>query len=655
MRVFVTSTTMTGMTTPSAFPPIKNRFSILYLLSLVFLLQSLAVRMVLLVKALPGMTHDPIVLIEMVSVGFLFDCITFAYCAIPFSILLVLIPEKTYVHRSFRFVMHGIFFAVLFVLLFDAAAEYLFFDEFETRFNFIAIDYLVYTREVVGNIRESYPLNKILFSIGLAAAALYLLLRSRIDRAVAPAPSTFVGRLRQGIVFAVLPLVALLYVDQSWTNISRDNYANELAGNGIYDLFAAFRNNELDFQKLYLTMDEDKALHHLQGLVSEKNGQRVSADRRDIEREVANAGPEKKLNVIVIIEESLSAEYLGSFGNNEGATPNLDQLAKESLFFTHVFATGTRTVRGLEAITLSMPPLPGTSVVKRPRNEDLFSWGTLMRSKGYDTRFIYGGHGYFDNMNYFFGHNGFAVTDRSDLAKDEITFANVWGVCDEDLFRRVIREGSRSHAAGKPFFFEVMTTSNHRPYTYPSGRIDIPSGTGRGGGVKYADYAIGQLIDEMKRQPWFKDTVIVIVADHCAASGGKVDLPVKRYEIPLLVYAPAHVKPGRFDRMMSQIDIAPTVLGMLNMSYRSRFFGRDVLKPGPAPERAFISTYQKLGYLAGDRLLVAGPKKHLDSYVVARADGSASEIKPREQDVVDMLSYFQGASTIYKNRLNRLP
>jgi len=134
-----------------------------------------------------------------------------------------------------------------------------------------------------------------------------------------------------------------------------------------------------------------------------------------------------------------------------------------------------------------------------------------------------------------------------------------------------------------------------------------------------------------------------------------VDLPVKRYEIPLLVYAPAHVRPGRVDRMMSQIDVAPTVLGLLNMSYRSQFFGRDVLKAGSAPDRAFISTYQKLGYLTGDRLLIAGPKKRLDSYVIARADGSASEVKPREQDVADMLSYFQGASTIYKNRRNMLP
>jgi phosphoglycerol transferase MdoB-like AlkP superfamily enzyme len=640
--------------TLSAYQQQNNRFGILYLFSLVFLLQSLAVRMVLLVRSLPGMTLEPLVLLKMLSVGFFYDCITFTYCAIPFTLLLTAVPERMYRHRLFRYVMHGALFAVLFVLLFDAVAEYLFFDEFETRFNFIAIDYLVYTREVLGNIRESYPLNKILFGIFAAASAAYALLHARIDRALTASSVAFGSRLRQGVVFAVLPLFGLLFVDQSWTTVSRNSYANELAGNGIYDLFAAFRNNELDFQKFYLTMEEQKVLENLRGLLTEKNGPLAGSDHRDITRLIANPGPEKKLNIIVIIEESMSAEYLGVFGDKGGQTPNLDRLAQESLLFTHAFATGTRTVRGLEAITLSMPPLPGTSIVKRPRNEGFFSWGSLMQSKGYDTRFIYGGHGYFDNMNYFFENNGFSVTDRADLAKEEISFANVWGVCDEDLFRRVIREGSRSHAAGKPFFFEVMTTSNHRPYTYPDGKIDIPSGTGRGGGVKYADYAIGRFIDEVKRQPWFVDTVIVIVADHCAASGGKVDLPVKRYEIPLLVYSPAHVKPGKVDRMMSQIDIAPTLLGILNMSYRSKFFGRDIMKADGAPERAFISTYQKLGYLTGDRLLVVGPKRRLDSYAVARADGSEREIAPREEDVADTLSYFQGASYIYKNRLNRL-
>ncbi|MHB8846128.1 MAG: LTA synthase family protein [Nitrospirota bacterium] len=638
----------------STFLPLQNRFGALLLLSLVFLVQSVVVRAVLFAKALPNLTHDPLALIELWVVGFLYDCITFSYSAVPLSLLLVFLPDRVYQHRIFRCVIHGIFYLALVALLFDAAAEYLFFDEFETRFNFIAIDYLVYTREVVGNIRESYPLNAILLSILMLAGGLYLFLRKHIDRAMASSSPSLLARVRQGSLFIVLPLLALLFVDQSWTNISRNNYANELAGNGIYDLFAAFRNNELDYQKFYPTTDERAALSRLRGLLEERNGPIVNGEKDGITRMITNRGPEKRLNVIVVIEESLSAEYLGVFGNPGGLTPNLDRLAGESLFFTHVFATGTRTVRGLEAITLSVPPLPGISLVKRPGNEGFFSWGSVMRSKGYDTRFLYGGYGYFDNMNYFFGHNGFDIVDRGDLNKNEITFANIWGVCDEDLFRRVVRESGRSFAAGRPFFHVVMTTSNHRPYTYPDGSIDIPSASGRGGGVKYADYAIGRFLEDAKKQPWFRDTVFVIVADHCAASGGKVELPVKRYEIPLLVYAPAHVRPRRVDTLMSQIDVAPTVLGILNMSYRTRFFGRDVLREDPAEGRAFISNNQKLGYITDDRLVIVGPKRYLAEYSYVRKDGSVRAVGPDDGPVQDSLAYFQGHNYVYQHRLNRI-
>jgi phosphoglycerol transferase MdoB-like AlkP superfamily enzyme len=171
--------------------------------------------------------------------------------------------------------------------------------------------------------------------------------------------------------------------------------------------------------------------------------------------------------------------------------------------------------------------------------------------------------------------------------------------------------------------------------------------------VKYADYAIGRFLEDAKKQPWFRDTVFVIVADHCAASGGKVDLPVKRYEIPLLVYAPAHVRPRTVDTLMSQIDVAPTVLGILNMSYRTRFFGRDVLREDPAAGRAFISNNQKLGYLTDDRLVIVGPKQYLAAYSYVRKDGSVREMRPEETTVQDTLSYFQGNNYVYKHRLNR--
>jgi len=356
----------------------------------------------------------------------------------------------------------------------------------------------------------------------------------------------------------------------------------------------------------------------------------------------------------VVVEESLSSEYLGSFGNREKLTPNLDRLTGQSLLFTNLYATGTRTVRGLEALTLSIPPLPGTSIVKRPQNGGFRSWGEILNGKGYESKYIYAGYGYFDNMNAFFAGNGFKIVDRSDFTKEEVSFANVWGVCDEDLFRKTIREASASHADGKPFFSMVMTTSNHRPFTYPEGRIDIPGKTGRSGGVKYADYAIGRFIAEASRQPWFKDTIFVFVADHCAGSAGKTDIPVKRYEIPLLVHAPHHIQPGRVETLMSQIDVAPTILGLMNLSYDTDFMGRDMLKDSGNAPRAFISTYQKLGYLTDDQLLVLGPRKYVAQYQTDRRSGAVNSRPLDEQLLVEMLAYYQGGNYLYKNRLNRI-
>jgi phosphoglycerol transferase MdoB-like AlkP superfamily enzyme len=199
-----------------------------------------------------------------------------------------------------------------------------------------------------------------------------------------------------------------------------------------------------------------------------------------------------------------------------------------------------------------------------------------------------------------------------------------------------------------------MTTSNHRPYTYPDGKIDIPSKTGRGGGIKYADYAVGRFLAEAKKKPWFTDTIFIVVADHCAGSAAKLALPVKNYEIPLFIYAPAHIKPRVVDRMMSQIDVAPTVLGLLNMKYTSAFVGKNILTPGPWTDRAFISTYQKLGYIQGETLLVLGPKKEADYFTFVRKDGATTVIKPQEELLLDALGYIQGTNYIYKNRLNRL-
>jgi phosphoglycerol transferase MdoB-like AlkP superfamily enzyme len=209
------------------------------------------------------------------------------------------------------------------------------------------VDYLVYTREVVGNIKESYPLLPIFSAIFWVSAAIFMLMKKYIGR-VFTGTSTLKQRALAAAVFAVVPMLSLAFVSLPLTSISKNSYANELAGNGLYDLVAAFRNNELDFNRFYATRDEQSVLATLRQQMREKNNDYASTDPRDMARTITNRGNEKRLNVIVVIEESLSAEYLGAFGNSGGLTPNLDRLAKESLFFTR---DRHEDRQGLEAIT----------------------------------------------------------------------------------------------------------------------------------------------------------------------------------------------------------------------------------------------------------------------------------------------------------------
>ena len=429
-------------------------------------------------------------------------------------------------------------------------------------------------------------------------------------------------------------------------------YQRELASNGPFQFFAAFRNNELDYQQFYSTLPESDVAGLLRSEVSEPNARFIGSDALDIRREIDNPGQPKRLNVVLVTIESLSAKYLGSFGDSRGLTPNLDALRKQSLAFSNFFATGTRTDRGLEAITLSIPPTPGRSIVKRiGREAGYASLGQQFAAQGYDSVFLYGGRGYFDNMNAFFGGNGYRIVDQSSVAEADIAFKNAWGMSDEDLYMQTLKIADADHKAGKPFFLQLMTTSNHRPYTYPEGRIDIPSGDGREGAVKYTDYAIGQLIAQARGKSWFKDTLFIFVADHTAGSAGKEDLPVANYHIPLFIYAPEQIEPREFTDVVSQIDLAPTLLGMLNFDYVSTFFGRNVLREDRNAGRALIGNYQHLGLFDGNNLAILSPRRGMRKHQDALGLSIESIVGTDDRLMRRDIAYYQGASHAFQKGL----
>ncbi|MCO4293524.1 sulfatase-like hydrolase/transferase [Solitalea sp. MAHUQ-68] len=542
------------------------------------------------------------------------------------------------------------FFIVCWLLVFNGVSEWFFWNEFGTRYNFIAVDYLIYTNEVVGNIQESYPLPVIITIVTLVSSGIFWLIRKPLIQSV-EAHSPVLKRSLVAVSLLITPLLSYYMVNSGWRLFSSNTFANELAGNGVYQFGEAFQNNQLDYNKFYKRLSDKEAFTILRKELSAPNAKFVSDDVFNIERDVTHDKPEVKKNIVLISVESLSADFLGTFGNTKNITPNLDSLAKHSLLFGNLYASGTRTVRGLEALSMGIAPTPGQSTVKRPDNHNMFTIGSVLRSKGYKTQYVYGGYSYFDNMKEFFSGNGYEVIDRSAIPADKVHYENIWGVADEDLFTLAMEVLDKNSKEGKPFFTQVMTVSNHRPYTYPDGRIDIPSSKQtRDGGVKYTDYAIGKFIREASQKPWFNNTIFVIVADHCASSAGKTDLPVNKYHIPCLIYAPGFIQPKVENRLMAQIDIAPTLLGLLNLNYRSKFFGKDLYQTTVGEEHAFISTYQSLGLIENDTLSVLSPVKRSEQYIPNFKDGSKLQKVTNDQHLKETVAFYQCASWMLANK-----
>ncbi|MCC8416179.1 MAG: sulfatase-like hydrolase/transferase [Rickettsia endosymbiont of Gnoriste bilineata] len=575
-------------------------------------------------------------------IGSLNDLVSLCYF-LPVILLLIigfhkLLARYKLLYLSCCFVGY---FCIIVLLIFITITEITFWDEFGVRFNFIAVDYLIYTHEIIGTVKESLPYIKILLAIIVITLLIVFFFRKYI---INQASTTINSKkyILCTIMLFLLSIVAFNFYNPNKIAFNSNKYAIELAKNGPYEFFSAYFNNSLDYNKFYPVIDKKQALDTVRTSLS-KNEELYSDDSTIARYIKANSSNSKKYNIIFITVESLSAEFMGKFGNQQNITPNLDRLADQSIFFTNLYAVGTRTVRGLEAITLSVPPTPGSSIIRRPENQSLFNIGTIFKNEGYVINFINSCYSYIDNLQNYFHGNGYNIVDRGNLKSNEISFSNIWGVADEDILIKSLELADQNYKEGKPFFSLIMTISNHRPYTFPKGRIDLPSGGGRNAAVKYTDYAIGKFLELAKTHPWFENTIFVITADHCASSAGKTDLPINKYHIPLLIYAPNILKPQIVDNLASQIDIVPTILGLLNFSYNSKFFGQDILNM-PA-NRAFISTYQLLGFMKDNHLVILRPQEKAKTYKLAGKDKIEIENIPSLTE--EAISFYQIAYDLY--------
>ncbi|PWU18994.1 MAG: hypothetical protein C5B50_07550 [Verrucomicrobia bacterium] len=586
--------------------------------------------------------------------------------------------------RSFQYGLAVLFW---FGMIFLCLAEYFFFDEFKSRFNTVAVDYFENPREVIVNIWDSYPVVWVV--LGCTALSLgWLLLAKKIFGQMWQ--RRFNGGARAlPLLAAVILMVLLTFTIQfKEAHVSSDRTVNEIANNGLISFGVAAWTHDLDYKAYYKTLPPptpgegtrptgaaahqadvdtpaapqaslEAAFERTRRLLTESNTE-YAGTGQTIRRKVAGDPNRPRLNVVLFLEESLGSKFWGCLGRRTTLTPEMDKLAtEEGLLFTNIYACGNRTVRGMEGVLSSFPPLPGGSIVKRDRSENVETIARVLKRDGYATVFFYGGMGFFDGMRSFCVANGY---DRFIEQKnfDHPGFTTIWGVCDEEVFARAITECRAMWQSGQPFFATILSVSNHKPYAYPKGRIpEDPNPPSRDKAVKYSDFALGQFFRAARNEPFWTNTVFVVVADHGDRVYGSQKIPIQSYEIPLVILGPAVVKaPGRIGQLGSSLDVAPTILGLIGRPYETMFFGHDLLRCQPSDGRALLHHNRDIGLLKDDRLVVLGLKKSSEFYEgdpkrVNMASQPQPGAKERELEA-DAVALYQVADALYVGRKYRI-
>ena len=586
------------------------------------------------------------------AAGLANDLATGLVLGLPFLIALFVFPRWLAHADGWRFartvaaVMPAVFIMV-------AVGEYYFFVEFAIRPNRLILAYLEFPREAFGFLLDA------LLEIAAAGAPLALLvaatarcLREPMRRAFARPPTPFEQR-RAFVACAVLSGFAALGLSNDPLRPTGVRELDEIAANGLYTLARAARAEPEDYDSHYPTLDEEESLRLVRDRLAQDNAtflapesvrsflRRVSPDRP------AGAGPRFR-NVVLVIEESLGMSLVE--GNHEDGTPiapRLNALAAEGLYFDNIHATGTRTVRGIEAIMTSFPPIPGASTARRPGSEEMNSLPLLLAQEGFETAFLYAGRAGFDGMAPFMSTIGVdTVLDQDDIL--ESGFETVWGVADEYLFAEAIRRLDARRGDAAPYFMTLLTVSNHTPFAFPEGRIDRPAAPPRQANVaSYADWAIGDFIDRARTRPWFDDTLFVVMADHGPRLAGSETIPMEAFRIPVLFLNPSKLGPRRVHTLGSSIDVGPTIAGLLGTHHVTPLLGVDLLQVPAERGRAVMEHNYAIAFAADGEMTVLVPDRDPEGYRIGVNPTLSALAKPSPAHLRETIAHFQTAHRMF--------
>ncbi len=497
-----------------------------------------------------------------------------------------------------------------------------FVTEYGVRPNRLYVEYLIYPKEVLSMLwagRKGELLIAGLFSMAVLSGGWWLS-----------------GRLLSGLSFPrwyLRPAFALLILaigilgarsslghrplNPAMVAFASDPLINALTVNSAYSLFFAIKQmgGEEDASQFYGQLPRQQILD----LIRQESGREpheFSSETLPSQtfNEASYSGKPK--NLVILLQESLGAQFVGSLGGLP-LTPNLDALSQQGWAFEQLYATGTRSVRGIEAVLTGFTPTPAQAVVKLGKSQtNFFTIADLLKLRGYNTSFIYGGESHFDNMRSFFLGNGFTTIVEQKDFKNPV-FEGSWGASDEDLMTKADETFKALHKEGKPFFSLVFSSSNHDPFEFPDDRIDLyeqPKQT-RNNAAKYADYAIGEFFKKAKQSDYWKDTLFLVIADHDSRVGGDSLVPIPRFHIPGVIVGDG-IAPKQDPRIVSQIDMAPTLLSLMGISADYPMLGKDLTRmPADWPGRAIMQYDKNFALMRGKDVVILQPERPAQGFI----------------------------------------
>ena len=512
---------------------------------------------------------------------------------------------------------------VFVLLLFMEMATPAFIAQYDARPNFLFVEYLHNVQEVGQTLLKAYPWHVFLTALALPALTWTFWRSVRSTEwsfSVEPVRSLWQVLLAIGwslLLFSITVLMARGALGHRPANpamaaVTADHWVNEWPMPSVYTVaYAMYQNtrNE-DGGVAYGSLPEDQAVALVREAMGLPMGAFTNPNKPLWHQRSPRLTRQRPMNLVIVLEESLGVEFVGRLGGLP-LTPNLDRLADEGIWFEQIYATGTRSVRGIEAVIAGFPPTSVEAVVKQPKAQrDFVTVASVLKAQGYDTRFFYGGESHFDNMRGFFLNNGFSqVLDQNDMSN--AAFVGTWGASDGDVFNAA-HDVMANAPKDRPFMSLIFTSSNHSPFEFPEGQIALyeqPKGTVNNA-VKYADHALGAFIAKAKTADYWRDTLFLVIADHNSRVYGDSDFPVERFHIPALLLGGPVQAPQKVPMLASQLDILPTVMGVMGIQTQTPWMGRDLLDPTLSTRlagRAIMQFDQSQAYREGDAMVVLFP------------------------------------------------